>query len=332
MAAPSETFTRRHAALRDSLGPAFTEALDDPQVTELLLNPDDSFWVERYGEGCRRLDTQIPSQDREAFIRLLASHVGREVGPRHHSLEATLPGSGARVKAYLPPVSEGPCITVRKPAARLFSLEDYRRAGILTHSQHNRLRTAIAQGRNILLAGGTGSGKTTLANAILAEPEFRDARVLLIEDTPELRRTSANDVRLLTQEDPPVSMTSLIKGSLRMRPDRLVIGEVRDGAALDLLKAWNTGHPGSLTTLHANGAEDALYRLEELVGEVVLNIPRPTIVRAVQLIVFIRRALPEERTPERPVLVATVSELLGQDAGGRYLLDPCTHSLLGGDP
>ena len=160
----------------------------------------------------------------------------------------------------------------------------------MTDSQVWCVREAIDRRHNILIAGGTGSGKTTLANAVLAEPQFAQDRVLIIEDTRELQCASPDRVELLTKPtDPAVTMDDLVRCALRFRPDRIVVGEVRGGEALALLKAWNTGHPGGLATVHANSAEDALSRMEDLVGEVSRHVPRRAIARTIQLIVFVRR-------------------------------------------
>ena len=171
------------------------------------------------------------------------------------------------------------------------------------------LRRAAGARQNLLIAGGTGSGKTTLANAILAEPAFAQDRVVLIEDTAELQCTAADKLEMLTKRtDPPVTMTDLVRDTLRLRPDRIIIGEVRDGSALDLLKAWNTGHPGGLATIHANSAMEALTRLEDLIGEVTQRIPYRAIAQAIHLVVFI------ERTPAGRA-IRSVTRVLGWDEG-----------------
>jgi type IV secretion system protein VirB11 len=172
----------------------------------------------------------------------------------------------------------------------VFTLDDYVAKGILSEGQADRLRAAANQRENLLIAGGTGSGKTTLANAILAEPAFASDRVVLIEDTAELQCAAADKLEMLTKRtEPAVTMTDLVRDTLRLRPDRIIIGEVRDGSALDLLKAWNTGHPGGLATIHANSAAEALNRLEDLIGEVTQRVPYRAIAQAINLVVFIER-------------------------------------------
>jgi type IV secretion system protein VirB11 len=147
------------------------------------------------------------------------------------------------------------------------------------------LSLAVIDRRNILVAGGTSSGKTTLANALLAEIGFRDERVILIEDTRELQCAAADTVALRTR--PGVTMADLVRSTLRLRPDRIIVGEVRGGEALDMLKAWNTGHPGGIATVHANSASSALYRIEQLIQEAVVTVPRRMIAEGIDLIVFI---------------------------------------------
>ena len=162
---------------------------------------------------------------------------------------------------------------------------------MLTEAHADELRAAAIERRNILISGGTGSGKTTLANALLAEPAFADDRVFLIEDTPELQCSAWDVVPVLTRRFPkPITVVDLVRDALRMRPDRIIIGEMRDGsAALETLKAWNTGHPGGLSTIHANSAEEALTRLADLLSEVTARTPTRLIRHAVDLVVHIQR-------------------------------------------
>jgi type IV secretion system protein VirB11 len=226
-----------------------------------------------------------------------------------------LPQTGQRFQGQLPPITAAPVFCIRKRAEMVFTLDDYMRQGIMTASQADCLRHAIEQRHNILIAGGTGSGKTTLANALLAEPAFAQDRLVLIEDTRELQCSSPDRVELLTKPtDPPVTMEELVRCALRLRPDRIVVGEVRGGEALALLKAWNTGHPGGLATLHANSAEDALARLEDLIGEVSRHVPRRAIARTIQLIAFIKRMQQGRR-------VESIGKVTGFD-GNEYIIEP----------
>lgn len=282
---------RKLEALRHALGPAVLAALEDPAVLEVLANPDGRLVLDREGEGRRRTGTILGPEARERVIRLVADHVGDPVTPANPRLSGVLPG-GERFQGLLPPVTPAPAFSIRKRPRSIWTLEDYVRDGVLTARQADLLRVAAGDRRNLLISGGTGSGKTTLANALLAEPAFADDRVFLIEDTPELQCSAWDLLPVLTRRHPrPIGVGDLVRDALRMRPDRIVIGELRDGAAaLETLKAWNTGHPGGLTTLHANSAAEALTRLEDLVAEVVPTPSRRTIGQTLDFLVHIARA------------------------------------------
>ncbi len=281
---------RRRSALARALGPAIASALDAPDVVEALVNQDGVVWLDRIGAGLVMTAHRLSAHDREAAIRLLAHEAGETVGEDRPALATILPDSAARVQALLPPLVEAPILAIRKRPGVIYTLADYVRDGVATQAQAARLSGAVREGRNIVVAGGTGSGKTTLLNALLAEDSFQKARVIILEDTAELQCASSNCVQLLTKRgDPPVSMRDLVQMTLRLRPDRIVVGEVRDGAALEVLKAWNTGHPGGLLTLHANSAADAITRLEDLCMEARATPPKRLIASAVDVVVFIAR-------------------------------------------
>ncbi|HRE42394.1 MAG TPA: P-type conjugative transfer ATPase TrbB [Terricaulis sp.] len=274
-----------------ALGVNIAEALAAPDVVEVLINADGRVWIDRAGAGLLLTEHRLVANDRETAIRLLAHEAGETVGEDRPALATILPDSAARVQALLPPLVEAPVLAIRKRPSVIFTLDDYVRDGIASPAQAALLREAVTAKQNIVVAGGTGSGKTTLLNALLAESAFADARVVILEDTAELQIASANAVQLLTKRtDPPVTMRELVQMTLRLRPDRIVVGEVRDAAALEVLKAWNTGHPGGLLTLHANSAADALARLEDLCMEAVSAPPKRLIASAVDLVVFIARS------------------------------------------
>lgn len=315
----AESQDRRRAMLRTAFGPVIAAALADPAVIEVMVNPDGSVRLDRLGQG--RIDTgeRLAGTDVERIIRLVASHVHREAHADHPVVSAELPArrdalGGERFEGLLPPVVGGPCFAIRKPATRIHTLDDYVRDRILTPWQADALRKAVRKRRSILVAGGTSSGKTTLANALLAEMATLDERVILIEDTPELQCAAADCVSLRTRPG-VVSLADLVRSTLRLRPDRIIVGEVRGGEALDLLKAWNTGHPGGVATLHANSAHGALTRLEQLVQEAVVTVPQRLIVEAVHLIVFIHG-----RGVGRTV--QTIAEVAVIAAGGDYVVSP----------
>jgi len=291
--------SRRRSALARALGPAIADALAAPDVVEALVNADGQVWLDRIGQGLVKTSYRLPPADRETAIRLLAHEAGETISVDRPSLATILPDSAARIQALMPPLVEAPIIAIRKRPARIYTLGDYVEDGIATEAQALFLRHATKAQRNIIVAGGTGSGKTTLLNALLAEAPFQNARVVILEDTAELQCASPNCVQLLTKRtDPVVTMRDLVQMTLRLRPDRIVVGEVRDGAALEVLKAWNTGHPGGLLTLHANSAEDALARLEDLAMESSAHPPRRLIASAVDLIVFIGRTETGRRVSE----------------------------------
>jgi P-type conjugative transfer ATPase TrbB len=290
MQVPQDTVRHRHAeSLYHALGPLVAEALNRPDVVEVMANPDGTLWVDRAGVGREKVGRIEPSAA-ETTIRLLASHMGETVNPERPSVAGVLPRSGERFQGVLPPLAERPVFTIRKRATIVFTLDDYVAKGILSSQGAEIIRNAVVQRKNILVAGGTGSGKTTLVNAILAEPAFTKDRIIIIEDTKELQCPAEDKVELLTKAtEPRVTMTDLLRMTLRLRPDRIIIGEVRGGEALAMLKAWNTGHPGGVATVHANSAADALQRIEDLVGEASAVIPRRSIASAINLVVFVER-------------------------------------------
>lgn len=307
---------RRRAMLRTAMGETIAAALAEPRVIEIMVNPDGALRLDLLGEG--RVDTGIrlePAQI-ERIIRLVASHIRSEVHADRPIVSAELPphddGAGERFEGILPPVSLGPCFSIRKPAARVYRLADYVTDGLLTAKAAQLLAQTVADRRNILVAGGTSSGKTTLANALLAEVAAHDERVVLIEDTRELQCAAPDMVALRTRPG-SVSMADLVRSTLRLRPDRIIIGEVRGGEALDMLKAWNTGHPGGIATVHANSARAALHRLEQLVQESVATAPRRLIAEAIDIVVFIAG----RGVTRRIETIATVS---GLDAAGDYVV------------
>lgn len=279
----NEVFVRSARMLRTALGPQISGWLDDAEVVEVMLNPDGQLWLDRLGVGLQETGCRLSAEDGERIVRLVAHHVGAEVHPGAPRVSAELPESGERFEGLLPPVVTAPTFAIRKPAVAVFTLEDYVAAGIMTASAAVVLRRAVADRRNVLVAGGTSTGKTTLANALLAEVAKTQDRVVLIEDTRELQCAAPNVVALRTK-DGVASLADLVRSSLRLRPDRIPIGEVRGAEALDLLKAWGTGHPGGVGTIHAGTARGALRRLEQLVQEAVPVVPRALIAETIDLI------------------------------------------------
>ena len=310
----AEAISRGARMLRTALGPAIATWLEDPAVVEVMLNPDGHLWVDRLTEGLADTGERLSAADGERIVRLVAHHVGAEVHPASPRVSAELPETGERFEGLIPPVVAAPAFAIRKPAVAVFTLDDYVAAAIITRRQAEFLRNAVAQRRNVLVAGGTSTGKTTLVNALLAEVAKTSDRVVLIEDTRELQCRARNLVALRTK-DGVASLSDLVRSSLRLRPDRIPIGEVRGAEALDLLKAWGTGHPGGIGTIHAGSALGALRRLEQLVQEAVVTVPRALIAETINVI-----AVLAGRGCERRLIELARVEGLGPT--GDYVLAP----------
>jgi len=284
--------------LATALGPSVAAMLEAPDTIEVIANPDGRLWLEQAGKGRIATPHRLEAAEIERVIRLVATLTGGEASRDRPIVSAELPPRGERFEGVLPPVARGPCFAIRKPAGRIFTLDDYVGSGVVTLEQAAELRAAVAGRANIIVAGGTGSGKTTLANALLHEIARLNERVVILEDTRELQ-CAAEDVVALRTLPGAASMSDLVRSTLRVRPDRIGVGEVRGPEALDLLKAWNAGHPGGIATLHANSAHAVLARLEQLTMEVCETPPRALIAEAIDLIVFIERGGPAgRRIPE----------------------------------
>jgi type IV secretion system protein VirB11 len=288
--APVSVKERAKEKLIRDLGETFMAAFRDPATVEIMLNADGQLWRERLGEGMRLIGRMRASQS-EAVIKTVAGFYGKEITVANPVLESEFPLDGSRFAAQLTPVVSAPTFALRKRAVAVFTLEQYVEKGIMTARQRDVLVQAVRDHRNILVIGGTGSGKTTLVNAIIREmsEQCAEERVLIIEDTGEIQCIAENHVQYRTS--PEVSMTQLLRTSLRMRPDRILVGEVRGPEALDLLMAWNTGHEGGAATLHANDARAGLSRLAMLIS-MHPDAPRPIeplIGEAVHVLVHIGR-------------------------------------------
>jgi P-type conjugative transfer ATPase TrbB len=299
--------------LQDALGDHLCVALDDPTVVEIMLNPDGKLFIERLGHGISAAG-DMPRASAETIIGSVAHVLNSEVDDERPIVSGELPIGGHRFEGLLPPVVSGPSFTIRRRASRLIPLDDYVAGKIMTISQASIIRNAVASKLNIVVAGGTGSGKTTLTNAILGEIVVHTPsdRLVILEDTAEIQCAAENAVCLHTSDT--VDMSRLLKSTMRLRPDRIIVGEVRDGAALTLLKAWNTGHPGGVATIHSNTARSALQRLEQLTAEVSQQPMQAVIGDAVDLIISI------ERTPKG----RRITEILhvSRYAGGQYQIEP----------
>jgi type IV secretion system protein VirB11 len=284
-------------SLRHNCGPLFMAALDDPAVIEIMLNPDGSLWAERYGQDQELIGSIAPAQGR-LILSLVASGLDLTVNDRSPIVEGEFPLDGSRFEGAFPPVvGPGPSFSLRKKASRVISLGEYMASGALTVQAVRIIHEAVRERRNIVVVGGTSSGKTTFVNAVIeAIAELTPShRLLILEDTAELQSKSPNTVFLHTSTLAGVDMRALAKVSMRYAPKRILVGEVRDSAALELLKLWNTGHPGGVSTFHADSAEEALPRLEELVEEAGLGPKQKLIGRAVDLVVYMEKTRDNQR-------------------------------------
>lgn len=317
----SEAIERGSRMLRTALGPHVAGWLDDPAVVEVMLNPDGRLWVDRLGDGLADTDERLSAADGERIVRLVAHHVGAEVHGKSPRVSAELPGTGERFEGLLPPVVAAPAFAIRKPAVAVFTLDDYVAAGTMDAGAAQVLREAVGTRANILVAGGTSTGKTTLTNALLAEVAKTADRVVLIEDTRELQCLTPNLVALRTK-DGVATLSELVRSALRLRPDRIPIGEVRGAEALDLLKAWGTGHPGGIGTIHAGSALGALRRLEQLIQEAVVTVPRALIAETIGLIAVLAGRGSDRR-------LVDLARVIGLGPSGDYALQPLLQTMKG---
>ncbi len=302
------------AMLKTALGPHIGGLMMDENVIELMLNQDGKLWADRLGRGREFTGHTVSPADAERIIKLVAAGTGAECHESAPILSAEFPGTGSRFQGVIPPIVAAPVFTIRKKALMIFSLDDYVTQGILTPTQKELLCAAVRDKKNILVVGGTGTGKTTLVNAVLNEIAATGDRIVIIEDTLELQ-CSAPDTVFLRAKEGVASMNDLLKATMRLRPDRIVVGEVRGCEALSLLKAWNTGHPGGACTVHANSAGGGLTRIEQLVQEAVVSVSKELIAEAINIVVHIERCGHGRRVKE-------ILRVLGVE-GGEYRTSEC---------
>lgn len=309
----NDALIRAGRMLRTAMGPDVCAWLAQDDVAEVMLNPDGRLWIDRLGTGLSDTGVTLGAAEGERIIRLVAHHVAVEAHALRPRVSAELPETGERFEGLLPPVVSSPAFSIRKPAVQAVSLATYVEQGAMRADQAQILTKAVAERRNILVAGATASGKTTLANALLAELKGGDERIVVLEDTLELRCPAPNTVTLRSK-DGVASLTELLRSTLRLRPDRIIVGEVRGPEALDLIKAWGTGHPGGIATVHAGSALGALRRLEQLIAEAAVTVPRELIAETVDVIAVLTGRGAARRLTE----LAAVHDL----AAGDYRLTP----------
>ena len=295
----AERLRRLDQKLLRELGRDVLDALQDPAVVEIMVNADGRLWIERLEKGIERSSVVVSAAQVESLLGTVASARGAVINAEEPILECELPVYGSRFEGVVPPVSRAPIFAIRKHGSALRSLEDYRAAGELEAGHAEVLREAIRSRRNVVVCGGTGSGKTTLANALLLEKLRLGSpaqRIVILEDTLELQCRGENVVSLRTCE--AADLARLVRATLRLRPDTIIVGEVRGREALEMLKAWNTGHPGGITTVHANDAGAALSRLDQLVQEAGVPSQPRLIAETVGLVVAIARTATGRRIRE----------------------------------
>lgn len=287
----SQEYDRRLAGiLRCYLGKAILEALRDPDTEEVYVNPDMRVRIVSHTHGRKETDNVLREADVVQLLRAVATSHGGDIGPEQPALAAALPGAlgKCRLQGFVPPLTDAPAMVIRKPPGRVIPLEEYVEQHTLSEKGYRLIKRFVAEQKNIIVAGPTASGKTTLCNAILAEisRQFPDERLLILEDTPELFCTARDHLRLRTTDR--VTMRHLVRYSLRSTPNRIIIGEVRDGSAKDLLDAWITGHPGGCGTVHGEDAVSALERLADLAREGAGGADQRTMVaRAVNALILV---------------------------------------------
>lgn len=286
--ANEEVIRRNLNKLRREMGPAIRKAMDDPEVVEVMLNPDGRVWTDKLGVGMEYLCDMSEVQALQ-MLGTIAHMLGTIINYHNPKVEGELPGDGSRVEGDIPPIVPHPTFNFRKKASAVFSLAQYIESGRASKEDVSILQDAIRSRKNILVVGGTGTGKTTFVNAILNEMKLLTPqhRLIILEDTAELQCTANNNVSMRTTSD--VSLQDLLKLTMRKRPDRIIVGEVRGKEALDMLMAWNTGHPGGVCTVHANDAQAGLLRIEQLVSLISENPMRDLIAEAIDLVVFLIR-------------------------------------------
>ena len=319
-AVENEVWERRLRVLETCLGRSIMQYMHDDNVTEVMVNPDGRLWLDTFDKGVVPTDVVMEPEDTKRIIYMVASISGQVIDLKvDPSLQANIPASrlfsNCRFQAELPPIVNAPSFNIRKHSKIVITLDDYVRQGAMTEMQRQVILDAIHGKKNIIAAGGTGSGKTTLLNAILAEISTLGDRIVTIEDTKELKCTAENYVALSTTDT--VDMDNLLRKTLRLSPNRIVVGEVRGKEALTLVDAWSTGHRGGCSTVHSDSAYDTLFRLEDLVSRVSVSSQQAGIARALDVIVYI----------ERRAVSRTIAEVLSIDGWDRERHDYMTHRL-----
>jgi len=309
---------RTREMLARHLGGAGMRAFADPDVTEIYVNPDGFLRFDTRSRGPVASGERLAPDHVLRFLNTVASSLSLTLDDSHPLLQAELPLAdfgGARLQGIVPPLASAPSFVIRKPPTRIYSLDEYVESGVLAAAHREVLGAAVLDRANVLVAGGTGSGKTTFANALLQEiaVRFPEHRIVVLEDTVELQCPAADTLALRTASG--LSLADLVKVSLRTKPDRIVIGEVRDAAALDLLDAWATGHPGGVATLHATDSLGALHRLDRLAQRANVPPQRQLVADAIDLVALLEGNHGRRRVRE-------LVRVRGLDRNGQFEIEP----------
>lgn len=287
-----------------NMGDEILKLLSDEDVTEIMINDDRTVWKQTFSEGLVNAGFEVSSIKSQSLIQVVASYCGKIVDEKNPILECEL-HDGSRFTGVIPPITTSPTVNLRKHSKKIFTFEDYINQGNLTKEQKEIICNSLDNKENVLVVGATGSGKTTFGNACLEYLSTTSERLGILQDTLELQSSAKNRYYLKTSKN--VSMTGLVKVSLRMTPSRIIIGEIRDGAALAMLRAWNSGHGGGFCTIHSDNARKALRQLEGYIEEVSQTSQKSLIADNINLIVVLKNKK-----------VVEISRLEGLKDNGEY--------------
>lgn len=301
--------------LRYSLG-EIVPYLEDKDVIEVMLNPDGKLWIDTLSKGMLNTGLNIKAHDALRVIQTVATHVDKIVDIKNPIISAELPESGSRFEGIIPPIVINPTFTIRKKGLKIFTLDDYISRGTLTERQKEIILEGVKKKLNFLIVGGTSTGKTTFTNAIINEISKTDDRLVIIEDTQEIQSASPNTVFLRTSEF--ITIRDCLKSTMRLRPDRIIVGEIRDEAGLDLITAWNSGHSGGASTIHAGSIKGGLKQLERYIQRVSVNKQQDLIADTVNIVIVLKRIVENGNVVRK---VNNIARIKGFDEKEGYIIE-----------
>ena len=290
-----ESINRLIEYFYDALGDENRELLKEDDIIELYTNNDRKIWVDTLSKGRYFTGKYMEASESMRIIQSVADYTDKIVDKTCPFISAELPGTGSRFQGVIPPIVDNPVFNIRKKGIKIFTLDDYVKSGSLTVNQKEIIIEAVNAKKNILIVGATSTGKTTFANAVIAEIAKTGDRLIIMEDTKEIQSVAEDTLRLLTSDF--ASMLDLFKSSMRQRPDRLIAGEVRGEEALNMLIGWNSGHPG-ICTIHSYTAIGGLRQLEQYVQIKSVSAQEKLIASAVNLIIVIKKIGTERKITE----------------------------------